>query len=69
MKKQSKAKTKSKAAQFLTGWEPNAAGIDLAANEIWVAVPETRASEPIRRFGAYTAELKTLLRLAPGLRD
>src|SRR6516165_6073791 len=38
----------------------NAAGIDVGATEHWVAVPEDRDEEPVRRFGAFTAALYVL---------
>src|SRR6266700_5782447 len=38
----------------------NAAGIDGGATEHWVAVPEERDEEPVRRFGACTAALYAL---------
>src|SRR5919197_4057022 len=38
----------------------NAAGIDVGATEHWVAVPEDRDEEPVRRFGAFTADLYAL---------
>ena len=38
----------------------NAAGIDVGAPEHWVAVPEDRDEEPVRRFGAFTADLYAL---------
>src|SRR5919197_2915988 len=38
----------------------NAAGIDVGATEHWVAVPEDRDEEPVRRFGALTAALYAL---------
>jgi transposase len=38
----------------------NAAGIAVGATEHWVAVPEDRAEEPVRRFGAFTADLYVL---------
>ena len=38
----------------------NAAGIDVGATEHWVAVPEDRAEESVRRFGAFTADLSAL---------
>src|SRR5437660_2318461 len=38
----------------------NAAGIDVGATEHWVAVPEDRDEEPVRRFGAFTADLYVL---------
>src|SRR4029434_6037710 len=38
----------------------NAAGIDVGATEHWVAVPEDRDEEPVRRLGAFTADLYAL---------
>ena len=38
----------------------NAAGIDVGATEHWVAVPEDRDEEPVRRLGAFTADLYVL---------
>ena len=40
-----KKKNKSKAVQIL---HPHAAGIDVGADEHWVAVPEDRAERPVR---------------------
>jgi transposase len=39
---------------------PNAAGLDLSRDEIWVAVPSDRTPTPIRKFGTYTADLYAL---------
>ena len=36
---------------------PNAAGLDIGANEIYVAVPPDRDEQPVRCFGTFTAEL------------
>jgi transposase len=41
-------------------WEmlnPDAAGIDVHSEEMWVCVPADRAEQPVRKFGAYTADL------------
>lgn len=38
----------------------SAAGIDIGANEHWVAVPEGRDAVSVRRFGAFTADLHAL---------
>src|SRR6476469_7626462 len=38
----------------------DAAGIDIGAEEIFVAVPSDRASEPVRSFGSFTADLNEL---------
>jgi hypothetical protein len=39
---------------------PDAAGIDIGNEFHYVAVPPTRDSQPIRRFGCTTAELKQM---------
>ena len=39
---------------------PNAAGLDIGANEIYVAVPADRDDQPVRCFGTFTAELNEL---------
>jgi transposase len=37
--------------------EPNAAGVDIGATEIYVAVPADRDAEPVRQFATFTADL------------
>jgi transposase len=39
---------------------PNAAGIDIGNESHYVAVPPTRDSQPVRRFGCTTTELKAM---------
>ena len=39
---------------------PDAAGIDIGNESHYVAVPPSRDSQPVRRFGCTTAELKTM---------
>ena len=39
---------------------PNAAGIDVASEEMWVCVPADRAAPNVRRFGAFTADLEAI---------
>ena len=39
---------------------PHAAGVDLGATEHWVAVPQDRDPQPVRRFGTFTADLEAL---------
>jgi transposase len=39
---------------------PNAAGIDVGASGHFVAVPPERDDEPVREFGAFTADLEAL---------
>ena len=41
---------------------PDAAGIDIGNTAHYVAVPPARDSEPVRRFGCVTAELKEMAR-------
>ena len=38
----------------------NAAGIDVGADTHWVAVPEDRDENPVRRFGVFTSDLIAL---------
>ena len=38
----------------------HAAGIDIGAQEHWVAVPADSDLQPVRRFGACTADLQAL---------
>jgi transposase len=40
--------------------EPNAAGIDIGATQVFVAVPADRDAEPVRCFETFTAELEKL---------
>lgn len=40
--------------------EPNAAGIDVGATEIYVAVPPDRDAEPVRCFKTFTTELRAM---------
>jgi transposase len=39
---------------------PNTAGLDIGANEIYAAVPIDRDPEPVKCFGTFTAELNAL---------
>ena len=39
---------------------PHAAGIDIGATEHYVAVPADADPQPVRRFGACTADLESL---------
>jgi hypothetical protein len=42
--------------------EPNAAGIDIGAREIFVAVPADRDENPVRVFPTFTADLEEMAR-------
>ena len=41
---------------------PDAAGIDVGGSEHWVAISPDRDSEPVRCFGAFTADLHEMAR-------
>ena len=38
-------------------FQPNAAGIDIGAREIYIAVPADRDNDPVRKCGTFTGEL------------
>ncbi len=58
MARNGKKKTKKqKSPPFI---EPDAAGIDIGATEIYVAVPEERDIRPVRKFRTFTEELHVL---------
>src|SRR5260370_30729973 len=42
--------------------EPNAAGIDIGAREIFVAVPPDRDEHPVRVFSTFTEDLQEMAR-------
>ena len=41
--------------------EPNAAGIDIGATSLYVALPPDRAPQPVQVFGVYTPDLQALV--------
>ena len=41
--------------------EPNSAGIDVGAREMYVAIPPDRDAEPVRVFRTFTADLEALI--------
>ncbi|GAB5559162.1 MAG: IS110 family transposase [Synoicihabitans sp.] len=45
----------------LTTLQPNAAGADIGAREIYVAVPPDRSDTPVRCFGTFTDQLRELV--------
>jgi transposase len=55
----SKKKGNTNAKSFST-INPNAAGIDIGADSHWVSVPQSRDSQPVRRFGCFTSDLYAL---------
>jgi transposase len=56
---EAEASTKSEAKGFEV-IHPDAAGIDVGSEEMWVCVPEGRAAEGVRKFGAVTSELEAI---------
>ena len=52
-----KCKKKHKKVKMLHVIKSNAAGIDIGASEIYVAVSHDRDPEPVRRFDTFTADL------------
>src|SRR2546422_8219683 len=52
-----KRKTQNVSAPTLHCVQPNAAGVYVGANEIYVAVPPERDSLPVRCFPTFTADL------------
>jgi transposase len=54
-------KPKSTSAPSLTTLQPNAAGADIGAREIYVAVPPDRSPDPVRCFGTFTDQLRALV--------
>ena len=57
MSKRGKPKRKGMRMQAVN---PNAAGIDIGSEVHYVAVPPDRASEPVRSFKCFTADLNCL---------
>jgi len=53
-------KFKRVSPSLLEGIQPNAAGIDCGSEQHYVAVPSDRASEPVRSFRTFTADLHRL---------
>ena len=58
MARKRKSGTKSPPGPLLI--HPDAAGIDIGATEIFVAVPTTRDENPIRSFPTFTQDLNAL---------
>jgi transposase len=56
-----KSSQKSKGgSRMLPVMHPDAAGVDIGAEEIFVAVPADRAADSVRSFGTFTRELHEL---------
>ena len=59
MAKRSKSKAKC-SHRMLSVMHPDAAGVDIGAEEIFVAVPADGDAEPVRSFGTFTRGLYEL---------
>ncbi len=59
-KRGSRRKERKTVPQVFGNVHLNAAGIDVGSDEHWVCVPSDRDSEPVRQFGAFTADLEAL---------
>ena len=56
-----RSKKKSVSAKAVVPFHnPDAAGIDIGATELYVAVPPDRAEQPVRCFGSFTENLVAL---------
>jgi len=51
---------RKKRVQDLPVLHPDAAGIDIGASEVFVAVPADRDPEPVRSFATFTKDLNAL---------
>jgi transposase len=56
MAKQPRKKSKNR-MKHMHVLQPNSAGIDVGATEIYIAVPDDRSSKPVRRFDTFTDDL------------
>ena len=59
-KQQKKLSSQSKDSGMLSKLNLNAAGIDIGSEEHFVAVPEDRDEQPVRKFRCFTADLHAL---------
>lgn len=59
-KKRSKRQKKAKDLNALEQINLNAAGIDIGAEEVYVAIPQGRDDESVRSFPTFTADLHRL---------
>ncbi len=57
MPRKQKNNQKKTSAPMLHSLNPNAAGVDIGATEIYIAVPADRDPRPVRRFSTFTEDL------------
>lgn len=55
-----KGQARAKYRRGLEEIEPDCAFVDVAANEHWVCAPEGRSESGVRRFGAFTCDLREI---------
>ena len=60
MSKKQKLKKQARTTPSLRVMRPDAAGIDIGATEMYVAVPADRDPEPVRCFGTFTEDLHAI---------
>ena len=53
-------KSQKRRSEMLPVLHPDAAGVDIGAEELLVLVPSDRDSEPVRRFSSFTRDLLEL---------
>jgi len=58
MSKKRSSGTRKKNKRVLEQINHNAAGVDMGAEEVWIAVGEHATSEPVQKFGTTTSELR-----------
>lgn len=68
MARKSKSEGK-RSGRMLPVLHPDAAGIDIGAEEIFVAVPPDQAAEPVQSFGTFHVRSTRASRLARGVSD
>jgi hypothetical protein len=59
-KKKGKSKGNGKSSAMLVTLQPDAAGVDIGAEEIYVAVPPDRDENPVRSFSTFTRDLNEM---------
>src|SRR5689334_432535 len=56
-----KKKDTEEAVAKLPVLRPDAAGIDIGTEELWVSVPEDRDKQPVRQFPTFTNAVKAMI--------
>jgi hypothetical protein len=61
-------KNQKRRSEMLPVLHPDAAGVDVGAEELFVAVPTDRDSQPVRRFSTFTRDLLEFVGMAETMR-